>query len=98
MRTLTLPLPLPLPLPLTLTLTLTLTRCDQRDAQLFEAQQGRHGLEVQLRHELSALQMQVRASVPLSQLEKLTAKVNEHARRSTEAHKEVRTSQGQAEG
>ena len=53
---------------------------------------------MQLRHELSALQMQVRASVPLSQLEKLTAKVNEHARRSTEAHKEVRTSQGQAEG
>ena len=42
--------------------------------------------------------MQVRASVPLAQLEKLTAKVNEHARRSTEAHKEVRTSQGQAEG
>jgi hypothetical protein len=31
---------------------------------------------VQLRHELSALQLQVRGSVPLSQLEKLTAKVS----------------------
>ena len=63
---------------------------DGKDAQLFDSQQSKHALETALRHEVSELQLRVQGNVPLSKLQKITAQVNEHARRSEEAHREVR--------